>query len=543
MVVDDDVYARTALVELLRQEGYDVAAAPDASRAVGRFSSFTPDLVLTDLMMPDMDGIELTKRLRAAPDPVAVVVMTASEAVSSAIDAMRAGASDYLTKPIHYDELLLVIDRVFESLRMRREAIAAEDERRQAREAEHFLLGAAMTLSASLETADVVRAVARVGVPRLGELCFVDVVTTNDQPQRVAWAHADLAAQRDLDRALGASDRSSLVPSLVAEVIATGRSMRLPTVAHLPIARRLAMNEALIVPLTLGTRQLGALTFCTTGDGHYGDREVALAEELARRSALAIEHARLYEQARRALALRDETLAIVSHDLRAPLQTIVLASSLLREDETRAGRWTKGHTVERIEQAAERMDRMIGDLIDIASIDAGQLSVVKRPHGVAAIIEESTASFEAVANARGVKLTVEPPPEMAHISGDRDRVLQVISNLLGNALKVTTAGDAVCLRAKVREREVVFSVSDTGPGIALSEQQRLFERYWRSPTASYRGTGLGLAIAQGIVAAHRGRIWVDSELGRGATFHFTLPLAEPLTTVAARSDRVPEQRY
>ena len=536
MVVDDEVYARTALAELLRQEGYEVATAPDAFRALDALASFTPDLVLTDLMMPDMDGIELTKRLRAALDPVAVVVMTADEAVGSAIDAMRAGAFDYLTKPIHYDELLLVIDRVFEYLRMQREA-------RQAREAERFLFDAAVTLSASLETAEVVSTVARMGVPRLGELCLVDVVSKDDRPHRVAWAHADPTTQRDLDRTLEGTDRTSFVPGLVAEVIATGRSMLVPTVAHLPLARRLEMREALIVPLTLGTRQLGAMTFCTTGEGRYSDREIALAEELARRSALAIEHARLYEEARRAIALRDETLAIVSHDLRAPLQTIVLAGALLREDETRAGRWTKGHTIERIEHAAERMDRLIGDLIDIASIDAGQLSIVTKPHAVAAIVDESTASFEALASVCRVKLTVEASARAAQISCDRDRVMQVITNLLGNAFKVTTPGDVVCLRAKVREREVVFSVSDTGPGIALADQQHLFERYWRSPTASYRGTGLGLAIAQGIVAAHRGRIWVDSELGRGATFHFALPLAEPLTTVAARSDRVPEQRY
>jgi PAS domain S-box-containing protein len=133
MVVDDDVYARTAIAELLRQEGFDVATALDASRALGKLATFTPDLVLTDLdlVMPDTDGIELTTQLQAAPDAVAVVVMTASEAVSSAIDAMRAGACDYLTKPIHCDELLLVIDRVFEDLRRRREIVEAQERVRE----------------------------------------------------------------------------------------------------------------------------------------------------------------------------------------------------------------------------------------------------------------------------------------------------------------------------------------------------------------------------------------------------------------------------
>lgn len=407
--------------------------------------------------------------------------------------------------------------------------------RKQALEAEHFLLEAGETLSASLESTAVVNAAARLGVPLLGDLCFVDVVSTDDQLGLVAWAHTDPAMQRDLDRTLGPGHRVPIFGKLVTEVIAIGRSLQLPIVADawfsamdLPVVRRLGIQSALCVPLTLGARRLGALTFCMTGDRQHREDDSALAEELARRSAIAIEHARLYEQARQAVALREQTLAIVSHDLRSPLTTIVMAASILGDDELiRANPRAKLLAIDKIGAAAERMERMIGDLLDFASIEAGSLSMMARLHEVNGIIEETTASFEALAKQRTVNLSGQTDPDLPAIHCDRDRILQVIANLVSNALKIVSPGDSVCLRAKIEGREAVFSVSDTGPGIAIADQKRLFERYWRSPDAGYKGTGLGLAIARGLVEAHRGRIWVESRLGHGATFYFTVPLAEP----------------
>src|SRR5580765_5979421 len=121
LVVDDEVNARTALAELLRDEGYEVEMAADAFKALGKYESFAPDVVVTDLKMPGMDGIELVKKIRSEEDPAAVVVMTAFGAVQTAVDAMRAGAADYLTKPLNFDELLVVLDRVLETERLRRE--------------------------------------------------------------------------------------------------------------------------------------------------------------------------------------------------------------------------------------------------------------------------------------------------------------------------------------------------------------------------------------------------------------------------------------
>jgi PAS domain S-box-containing protein len=406
-------------------------------------------------------------------------------------------------------------------------------ERKLAQEAEHFLSSAAAMLSASLESTTVAGIVARCGVPVLGDVCFLDVVSTDDQLQHAAIAHAEPALLDEIGDLLAPRVHAAVFAVPIAEVILTGQSLRAASLpdawfspGDLAIVQRLGIRSALIVPLVLGTRSLGALTFCMTGDHEHRASDVALAEELARRSALAIEHARLYEQARQAVAMREQTLAIVSHDLRTPLATIVMATSILSDDEiTRMDPRAKVLALDKIQSAAHRMDRMIGDLLDFASIEVGQLSMVIAPHDVGGIIDETMASFETAASKRRVALTAEHPAAPVAILCDRDRILQIIANLVGNALKSAAPGDAVRLSTRVAGRDVEFSVADTGPGIAAANQKRLFERYWRSPDAGYKGTGLGLAIARGLVEAHHGRLWVESQLGHGATFSFTVPLA------------------
>jgi PAS domain S-box-containing protein len=449
------------------------------------------------------------------------------------IDGTRFSAS-YTATPLRRDGELTGAVLAFDDI----------SERKQAYEAEHFLLGAAKLLTETLESTATVTAAARIGVPRLGDLCFVDLVSADDELQHVAWAHTDLATQLEIDRAFSTEPRAPMFAALVAAVVAGGRSVRLPIVADaaltavdVPLARRLGIRRALSVPLALGPRQLGALTFCMTGDRQHSDGDVVLAEELGRRCAFAIEHARLYEHARQAIALREQTLAIVSHDLRSPLAAIVMAASMLGDEELMlANPQSRMFATEKIQASAERMDRMIGDLLDFASIEAGRLSIQARPHAVDSIISEAVASFETLANRGRVTLSGSATAGIPAILCDRDRILQVIGNLVGNAIKSAPSGCSVELRATSEDREVVFSVTDTGPGISAADQKRLFERYWRSPDAGYKGTGLGLAIARGLVEAHRGRLWVYSTLGHGATFYFTVPLAElPRTGTATSS--------
>jgi len=414
-------------------------------------------------------------------------------------------------------------------------------ERKRIQQTEHFLAEASEELAASLETTAVLQALARVGLPMLGQLCFVDMLAPDERLVRCGWAHVDPKFQARFDHVFRDTPSISFLTHPVARVVTAGHALLAPIVDatwiaatatsgdELELLETLHPTSALVIPMTAGKRKLGALTFYLHDGQTYCETDLALAKELGRRGALAIEHARLYSEARHAVGAREKMLAIVSHDLRAPLSTIVLATELLDDSSSRSP------VIEKIQRAATRMDRLIGDLLDFASIESGGLAMLPRAQDVAAITEEALASFYELAGKRQLHLSVAVPSDLPRVFCDRDRLLQVLGNLVSNALKVTHGGGSVTVQVKQREHEALFSVSDTGPGIRLAEQARLFERYWRSPDANYKGTGLGLAIAQGIIEAHGGRIWVDSEVGHGATFFFTIPLAADANDVRCLS--------
>ena len=273
--------------------------------------------------------------------------------------------------------------------------------------------------------------------------------------------------------------------------------------------------------------------------GATSERERISAERSSEKfEALAGENARLYEEAKQAVHVRDELLAIVSHDLRSPLWAILMTA----DDLAAGGDLAKG--ADRIRRSATRMMRLIEDLLDFASIAAGRLAVRRQPQDPDPMLLETFASFEGVAHEKGLTLTLEVEPHLPKIHCDGGRILQVFSNLVGNAIRVTARGGQIILRAAARAGEVLFSVADNGPGISEENIQHLFERYWRGNDAAYKGSGLGLAIAGGIVSAHGGRIWAESTPGLGATFHFTIPTADVtfLFAVPASAEDAPSPR-
>lgn len=230
------------------------------------------------------------------------------------------------------------------------------------------------------------------------------------------------------------------------------------------------------------------------------------------------------EALRRAVKARDEMLGVVSHDLRSPLQGIELAARQLSSRARKEGcpEWLQT-SVERILRSAGTMRRLIEDLLDIVSIEEGRLSIQRGAVEPTALVHEAVESLRAHAEDKQILLEVGVGPGLPPISADHDRILQVLANLIGNALKFTPAGGRVSVRAAAQEGEVVFSVTDSGPGIPEEQRQYIFHRFWQADSADRRGRGLGLAIAKGIVEAHGGRLWIEGEVGRGSTFSFTVP--------------------
>jgi signal transduction histidine kinase len=244
--------------------------------------------------------------------------------------------------------------------------------------------------------------------------------------------------------------------------------------------------------------------------------------------ATAIERVRLHDaeraaraDAERALRLRDEVLAVVAHDLRNPLGRISMAASLLAEESLGPDRRVEILGV--LRRSAEGMSRLVGDLLDVASIEAGRLAIERRPMDVGALVVDVHEMFRPTAARRGVRLERAVADALPLVAADRGRLLQVLGNLLDNALRLTPGEGLVVVSAEHAPDAVRLSVSDTGPGIAPEEAPHLFDRFWQGRPGRRGGAGLGLAIARGIVEAHRGRIWVESTPGEGSTFHILLP--------------------
>ena len=232
-------------------------------------------------------------------------------------------------------------------------------------------------------------------------------------------------------------------------------------------------------------------------------------------------------EAEAAVATRDELLAIVSHDLRNPLGVIVSSASVLQRTTSGA---KEGEGVRKLAQAilrsAGRMTRIIADLLDLAQIEAGKLAVEKKPQEVEGIVREGIEMLRPLAAEMDVELDGLASAGL-QVHCDRGRVLQVLSNLVGNAVKFTPKGGSIFIEAHHAGHEALILVRDTGQGISEEALPRIFDRFWQAQRIHRAGIGLGLTIAKGLVEAHGGRLWVESKVGAGTTFSFTLPLATP----------------
>ena len=295
-------------------------------------------------------------------------------------------------------------------------------------------------------------------------------------------------------------------------------------------------RSIMTLPLKARGRTLGALTLVATNDSgrRFDEADLKMAVELASRAALFVDNARLYAEARTAVRARDEMVAFVSHDLRNPLQSISAATASLRLEPQTAD---NAESLDSIARASTQMRKLVQDLLDVSMIEAGRLPINREQVDLADLMLELQMLVVPQIKASDAALHVSLAPHLPAVSIDRHRIVEVLLNLVGNALKFGAAGGIVRLGAERVENAVRIWVEDQGPGISLEHVERVFDRFWRADSGA--GAGLGLAVAKGIVEAHGGRIGVTSQPGGGSTFFFTLPLESTAAAVPPRP-RAPE---
>jgi PAS domain S-box-containing protein len=413
-------------------------------------------------------------------------------------------------------------------------------ERKLREDEQRFLAEAGGLLGSSLEYAETLEHVARLAVKSLANYCIVDIIEADGTPRCLT-----VAAAAQANQGLAQALRLKLGPSqssLAREALTTGKATVHPDVTdellsalcqdkdQLQVLRLLNPKSLMSVPLIARERTLGAITLLSTqARRRYGPNELRLAEELAWRAALAVDNTLLFQQAQQATRMRDEVLGIVAHDLRNPLNAIMLMAHELREQHPGSEGSLKeegqeeGSAAGFILRAADRMNRLIQDLLEVSRIESGMLTVTLSSVAPETLISDILKQVKPLASAH--RLHVSPPGPLPAIRGDRDRLQQVLMNLLSNALKFTPPGGEISLGAEAQAGNVRFWVRDTGPGISPEHLGHVFDRYWQGDKRDRRGAGLGLAICKGLVEAHGGRIWAESQLGRGSIFSFSLPIA------------------
>lgn len=400
-----------------------------------------------------------------------------------------------------------------------------------------FLAEAGPLLASIDDYEDTLRGLAQLAVRHLADFCIVDVVEADGETRRLKVCSRDPSRSELCERLMN-SPRDQQRPRRALSALAAHRAILVERVSsrvvraladsdqQLQLLRAAELQSLIEVAVIVGGRPLAVILLASSSPAHtYGPADARFAEELAQRAAVAIENAQLYRLAQRAIRTREDILANVAHDLRNPLNTIALQAQLLLHPAGEGG-CSAAAVLETIERAAARMNRLIQDLLDAACMDAGRLTIEPARLRTRQFLDDVTEAQTPLAAAASVELRLEPAGALPDGWGDGDRLVQVFENLIGNAVRFTAPGGRITVGGALRDGDLLLWVNDTGAGISAEQLPHVFDRFWQARRSERRGAGLGLPIVKGIVEAHGGHAWVESQLGIGTTVYFTIPTAD-----------------
>lgn len=414
-------------------------------------------------------------------------------------------------------------------------------EEHRSQQQESLLAEVTTILATSLDYETTLGSVVRLIVPRIADWCVVHEMAAGGTLQQVVVAPGSDALEQGIDTVALTAWLEADAPEDLSEVIRTGQSRFLPvipaeilaTFAHTAeYAQFLAhrqLTSLMSVPLRGHEQTFGALTFVARQPRHYTHDDVLFAEELARRVANALDNARLYQEAQRAVQVRDTFISIAAHELRTPLTTLLGNAQLLsrRVDDIGNLAERERRSLHIIVEQVSRLNRMIDTLLDISRIESGQLNLERAPVDVGALVGRVVGEMQPTLEKHTLVCTL--PDEALIVSGDALRLEQTLHNLIGNAVRYSPSGGVVEVEVAQRGNTTCMRVRDHGIGIPAEEISRLFQRFYRASNASPQylsGMGIGLYVVKEIVTLHDGTVEVESIEGSETTVTISLPLAE-----------------
>jgi len=524
LIADDEVDVLDMCAKALSAKGYQVSRARSGPKAIEMAKQQEFELLITDIRMPGMSGLEAYRAIKQSNPDIAGVAITGHGAVAMVITALKLGMDDFLLKPFSLGDLSAAVSNA-----LTRKGLEKENARLRAL-IPLFQLSETFVTVTDLDTLlqEIMQVAVQATLADLGVLMLEDegsgtlevraiVTRSGAQPPSQEYRLSETIVRQATEDGQPVIWQESSVERFFAHETT---SCQVTTAVALPLITK---GEV------IGTVGLGK----GRAEEPFARSDLDLLSVLAGQAAAAIQNARLfsrirsaYEQLKELDRMKSEFLSTVSHELRAPLHSIGGFMQLLLDGKV-DDRATQREVLETVARQTGRLTRLINDLLDVSRMESGWLKLAKGPVQIRDVVWEVVAEVRPMAEGRQIALVDDTAPELPLVLADQERLAQVIRNLIHNAIKFTSSRGQITISASESEGSLVISVEDDGVGISPEAMPHLFERFYQADSSDTRragGTGLGLYICRQIVVAHGGSIWAESEVGKGSAFHFRVPI-------------------
>jgi K+-sensing histidine kinase KdpD len=532
LVVDDDLDFLGVIKRILETRGYEVETAPSAGKAIARIKERFFNVAILDISLPDADGTELLSRFLDINEDIIAIMLTGHSSVRNAVQSLNRGAFAYLEKPLDPDNLLSVIKRGLEKQRLVLENRRLMEELEQRNHITNTLLTVSQAVSESLNLQHIIdSALDRLAASTGIEASFV-YLYENERP--VLTGYHGLSA-RLANKMKREADKVGEIASIILEETEPLVIEDLAKHSKFEQLRFLTdggYRSFAGIPLSILGENIGFMGVATSFTQCFNSKNIELLTGIGREIAIAVRNAQLYEEASSAKSLREldsmrtDFLANVSHELRTPLAVIKGSANSLLQPDVIFDEQTRREFLQSIDKDADTLTRLVDDLLMMSRLEADALEVKKKPSKIIELVGSIKERLENLTVRH--RLVLDIPDKLPRVSIDEGRISEVITNLVENAVKFSDENTPITIKAECNDSAVIMSVIDEGIGIAAELHQKIFDRFFQGNghnTGNRKGTGLGLAICRGIVEAHGGNIWIESEPGKGTRFSFSLPLS------------------
>jgi signal transduction histidine kinase/CheY-like chemotaxis protein len=545
LVVEDDDTVTDVLREVLVDQPYQCAFAGSAEEALAKLAIEPPDLILTDISLPGKSGLDVMREARALDPEVAVILMTGYASVQTAIDALRQGADDYVTKPFDdIADLPVMVEKRLRNRRLRAENRALMEELRIKNEVlqRHEQELREKVAQATWQLGTLYRVSMEIGAGIDLEPMLRRIVETTAQIMNARAAVVYLQNEETAEFRPAAAHGVSLEASGESgpHVIEGNGPVGMPAFDLRPVRHggegvapfavpniQGRATSLLAVPLTQGSKALGVLVALDKAGGFSQDDQEFLSL-FASQVAVQIRNSQLFEHTKSLDRLKSEFVAVVSHETRTPLTSVKGALELLFDERYFQNNEQQVKLLTIAHANAERMLLLINDILDFSKLESASLPMTIERQRLEPVVRQAAHNLRMLIEERRIQLELELPADLPDTLIDAHRIAQVLTNLLSNAIKFSPAGGQIEVAVRPHGKALRVEVRDHGEGIASKDVPKLFRKFQQIDSGATRkvgGTGLGLVICKGIVEQHGGQVGVESEPGVGSTFWFTLPAA------------------